>query len=217
MTTPDVGSARIDTPYMQGRPPGGCSPCRGWQGGVRGRAGVPARRIRAVLGRFFLGVRGAAAIETAFAVFVLVTAFAGVMQTVNTVFVDDQAGRAARAAARALALNPGTDPWGPIWEELYSNANHGCTTDWTASNLGTCDGWTLAVARDVSPATLAATLGPNPSASTVDGNLVLIGLSRSPATIPGVGNANANSNTSRTAEDIVKMDSVGVARSEPEA
>lgn len=227
MTTSDVGSARIDTPYMQGRPRGGSSPCRGSHGGGRGlgrdRLGAPARRMRAALGKFFLGVRGAAAIETALSVSALVVALAVLMQVVNTVFVDDQAERAARAAARALALDPSTNPWGPVWEELHSNASHPCTTDWTTADLGDCGNWTLAVIDDASPAALAAALGPNPPASAPasGGDLVLVGLSRSAASIPGVQSANAspgpNPGASRTVADLVGMDAIGVARREPEA
>ena len=159
--------------------------------------------MRTALGKFCLGARGAAAIETALAVGVLITAFAGLMQTVNTVFVDDQAGSAARA------LNPDTNPWNPIWEELYSAENPAaCTTSaGTCAKCTTCVKWTLAVRRDVSPPALAAALGPNPSASTVAGELVLVGLSRSSAT----------ANASPTTADVVKMDSVGVTRREPEA
>ena len=224
------GSASPDAWPSRRFPPG-----RRANGGARGRLVAPARlrRLRAALGRFLLGVRGAAAIETALSVGVLVIAFAGIMQAVTTVFVDDQTGRAARAAARMLALDPDADPWRPVWHELHPGTTHSCTTDWTATDLGTCGGWKLAVVRDVSPAALAAALDPGttvPAGAGDAGDLVLVGLSAPPAPVPGVrtasassnGNGNAGSNGSasanapRTAADLVRMDAIGVARGEPD-
>ena len=205
-----ASSTGSNTPYRYARgwPPGRRSPRRGSNGGGRGRFGAPAR-MRGALGKFFLGERGAAAIETALSVSVLVVALAGIMQVVTTVFVDDQAERAARAAARALALDPGADPWEPVREELHADANHTCTTDWTASDLGACDGWTLAVRHGVSPAALTVALDPDLPAPAAGGDLVLVGLSRQPA--------NPNLGSSRTVAELVGMDAVGVARSEPGA
>ena len=225
MTVSDIESATITTPHEQGGPPRRRSPCHGSSGGDRVRLGfgVPARRraapaaLTAVAG-FFRGVRGASAIETALSVSILVGALALLMQVVNTVFVDDQAGRAARAAALALALDPATDPWGPVWKELYSTPNHACTTDWTASEEGACGGWTLAVKHGVSPAALAAARDPNLTAPPAGGDLVLVGLQRQPAPVPGVPSANASPpGTARTLAELVGMDAVGVARNEPEA
>ena len=162
-------------------------------------------------------MRGAAAIETALSVSILVVALAGLMQVVSTVFVDDQAERAARAAARALALDPGANPWGPVWHELYSDSDHPCTTDWAASELGACGSWTLAVKHGVSPAALTAALDPDLPAPTAGGELVLVGLSRQPASVAGVQSANANPGASRTVAELVGMEAIGVARREPEA
>lgn len=174
----------------------------------------PGRRhaAAAAVAGFFRGGRGATAIETALSVSILVLALAGLMQVVNTVFVDDQAGRAARAAARALALDPTTDPWGPVREELYADSKHTCATDWTGTDVGTCDDWTLAVVHGVSPDALAAALDPNATAPASGGDLVVVGLSRPAATVLGVSNANVNA--SRSVPELVRMDAIGVARSE---
>lgn len=223
-----TGSGRNGIPQIPYTPYGsqsrGCLSGRhgaGTPGGTRGRlAGTtgPARRRAAVPG-FFQGVRGAVALETALAVSVLVVALAGIMQIVNTVFMDDRAGSAARAAARALALDPDADPWAAVWKELDPDAAHACTTDWTAANLGACKGWTLAVVHGASPAALVAALEPGATAPAGTGDLILVGLSRPPASIPGVSPANAipSPAASRTAEDLVKMDAIGVARREPDA
>lgn len=50
--------------------------------------------------------RGGAAVETAMTVSVLVLMFAGLMEIVRTAYVNDSMSRAARAAARAVALVP---------------------------------------------------------------------------------------------------------------
>ena len=50
--------------------------------------------------------RGSTAVETAVAISALVFAFAGLMEIVHTAWVGDTMGRAARAAARAVALAP---------------------------------------------------------------------------------------------------------------
>ena len=190
---------------------------------ARGRIVAPARRrpgtgagtgtstaaAAAAAAGFFRGVRGAAAVETVSSISVLVTAFALLMSFVSDFYAEDGLDRAARTAARALAIKPDTDPWEAVWQELDPNVDHTtCGTDWTAADLGTCDGLTLAVVREVSAAALAAAIDsgtPTPAGSV--GDLVLVGLSRSSSGfVPGVANADV----------VVKMDGIGVARSEPE-
>ena len=55
---------------------------------------------------FWRGRRGSLAVETALSVSLLVIAFAGIMEIVHSVLVEDRMGRASRAAARAIALVP---------------------------------------------------------------------------------------------------------------
>ena len=71
-------------------------------------AGGPARAERAAASvpGFWRGRRGSVAVETALAVSLLVIAFAGIMEIVHSVYVEDRMGRASRAAARAIALVP---------------------------------------------------------------------------------------------------------------
>lgn len=53
---------------------------------------------------FLCGRRGAGAIESALSLAALVTVFAGLMAIAHAAYEDDRMGRAARAAARAVAL-----------------------------------------------------------------------------------------------------------------
>ncbi len=198
---------------------------------ARGRIVAPARRrpgtgagtgtstAAAAVAGFFRGVRGAAAVETVFSIFVRVTAFAGLMSFVANFYAEDGLDRAARTAARSLAIKPDADPWEAVWQELDPNVDFTtCGTDWTAAALGTCDGLTLAVVKGVSAAALAAAIDSGtPAPADPAGELVLVGLSRSSSGfIPGVANANANPPPNPSAGDVVRMDGVGVARSEPE-
>ena len=204
-----AGAAGLGVPHIHGRPPGCCSPCHGSNGGGRGRSGASGR-LRAALGRFLLGTGGAAAIETAWAVAVLVVAFAGIATSVNSIFTDDAVGRAARAAARALALDPDADPWKAVHYELDGGAPWQCTTDWSAADSGTCSGWELAVVHGVTPAALAAVLGAGPMPPSVDGGLVVVGLAR--------GSSSHSQGSPWTVRDVVEqMDGIGVARVEPDA
>ena len=58
---------------------------------------------------FCRSVRGSVAVETAISIPVLVFAFAGLMALVQSAYVSDTMNRAARAAARAIALVPEGD------------------------------------------------------------------------------------------------------------
>ena len=64
---------------------------------------------RVSLPAFWRGRRGSVAVETVVAVSLSVVAFAGVMQIVHSAWVSDRMDRAARAAARAIALAPDAD------------------------------------------------------------------------------------------------------------
>lgn len=66
------------------------------------------RALWAALQQFVTARRGAVAVVTALAVTVLVFTFSGLAEIVRTTYVGDTMNRAARAAARAVALVPDT-------------------------------------------------------------------------------------------------------------
>lgn len=124
--------------------------------------------------RFLLSERGGVALESAIALSVLISAFAGLMHIVGDVYADDQTGRGARAVARALALDPSADPWAALKREGGLDASAACPA-WTAT-ANTCDGWTLKIDRGVSPAALPDDLAAG--VSSHDGELVFVRLER---------------------------------------
>ena len=106
------------------------------------RAADPAATGRSPLARFLCGQRGGVAIEAAFSSFVLVLAFAGLMGIVFQVYESDRTGRAARAAARAVALladAPATTAalqavaCRAIRTELGLAATFDCGAEWTVA------------------------------------------------------------------------------------
>ena len=140
-------------------------------------------------GRFLRCERASAAIEGAIAIFVLVSAFAGLMEIVNTVYTEDQMGRGARTVARALALNPSADPWEALGREIDLNAascsvrSDGEPTDSAPGNkcdadCTVCDEWKLAFDRGVSPGTLAVALGVD-KGDVAPGEMILVRLLKS--------------------------------------
>ena len=129
------------------------------------------RMLRGALRAFLRGERGGAAIEAALALAVLVVGFAGLMEIVEARYTDDRMSRAAHAAARALALNPGGDSasvaCAAIRREFRLADDFDCATEWTVTvDLG------------VSPSTLPATLGASVTAGTGDMVLVRLGWNR---------------------------------------
>lgn len=66
----------------------------------------PESRAAASVPGFWRGRRGSLAVETALSVSLLVIAFAGIMEIVHSVYIEDRMDRASRAAARAIALAP---------------------------------------------------------------------------------------------------------------
>ena len=89
---------------------------------------------------FWRARRGAVAIETAVAMSVLVLGFAGLMEIVHSAYVSDSMSRAARAAARAIALVPdaeagsgtlGSVACGAIRRELDLVEGFDCGASWT--------------------------------------------------------------------------------------
>ena len=195
-------------------------------------------------GRFLRCERASAAIEGAIAIFVLVSAFAGLMEIVNTVYTEDRMGRGARTVARALALNPDAKPWEALGTEIDLASTATCPVfKWTGTTTGAgcdtdgdddvdaddggcvCDGWTMAIDRGVSPGTLATVLG---GGTALDGEMILVRLQRhraqwsfmpsaqaAPQPAPSTAD-NQSGNTDTSKSELVEMVAIGLARSEPE-
>ena len=165
--------------------------------------GHPRRRsrwanLRCAAGRLRRGERGSVALESALGITVLVISLAVVMDIVSAAYTSDRMSRAARAAARSLALNPPatqaaaeTTACNSIIRELHLPTGFVCNTEWTI-NIDT----------ELVPDDLPKTL--DPGLGTVAGNgdmvFVRIGWDREPFT-PG--------------DPLVPMLSMGLARSEP--
>ena len=181
MLASSTGSGGSDTPhrYVRGCPPQRCLAIRGSRVDPRlapariPRAAAALRSLRTATRRFLVAERGSVAIESALALTVLVSAFAGLMNIVGDVWADDRMARGARAAARAIALNPSIDPWAAIEREGVLDANAACP-GWTAT-ANTCGGWTLRIDRGVAPAALPNDLAANVSSAS-GGQLVLVRL-----------------------------------------
>lgn len=82
--------------------------------------------------------RGSVAVETAVTLSVLVFAFAGLMEIVHSAYVSDTMSRAARAAARAIALVPDAEAGSldtvacaAIRRELDLAEGFDCAASWT--------------------------------------------------------------------------------------
>ena len=162
-----------------------------------------------IAARAFPGARrGATAIETALTVSVLVLVFAGLMEIVRAAWVSDTMARAARAAARAVALvpdaeaNPGTlgsVACAAIRRELDLAEDFDCGAKWT-----------LTVDTDLTP--VAMLEGGNPIEGEAEEGMVVvrIGWNQEPwqigRLVPRTDEENPEP-TSRIA--------VGVARQEP--
>lgn len=155
--------------------------------------------------RFLRSERGNVALESALALAVLVGGFAGLIHIFADAYTEDRAGRAARAVARALALDPGADPWAALKREDGLAITVTCPAWTAAATTADCGGWTLTVHRGVSPATLATAFGGGTAAA---GEMVLVHLARKkPETGQDAGTP-ATSGGER-------MAAIGVARSEP--
>ena len=137
----------------------GCDQDRRW----------PAKPSRTAV--FFRVERGGVAVESALAIAVLVVVFGGLMAIVHAAYTDDRMGRAARAAARAVALETDASvsqaalagiACAAIRQELDLNADFDCAAAWTVS-----------IKTGLSATALAA--GVNADGET--GDLVLIELS----------------------------------------
>ena len=125
--------------------------------------------LGAALRRFRRGEHGGVAIESAIAIVILVVGFAGLMEIVQASYADDRMARAARTAARSLALDPGANPkataCAAIRRELDLAEDFDCETA----------AWSLTVELGVSPNSLPATLDDSATKGTGDMVLVQIG------------------------------------------
>ena len=183
------------------RPPGG--PARGARPGA-GSSGIavspgksprpPRARARAALRRFARCEAGGSAVDSALAIAILVTAFAGLMAIVETVYTEDRMGRGARAVARSIALNPydSDGPWNAMENEGLIASAKDCKEDNPVStgtvtcgggNIelenGTCDDWTLIIQRKLLPEELPGALETCPAAGAGAGDLVLVRVEKS--------------------------------------
>ena len=151
------------------------------------------------------------AIETAIALLVLVVGFAGVIEIVQVSYTDDTIARAARAAARSLALDPAADACAPIRRELDLAVDFDCNEKLKPT-----------VYRGVLPSALQDALGGTATQGTGDMVLVRIDWNRAAWSFGGVvPDADAADDTEETTSDAaetetVPMVAIGLARCEQE-
>ena len=138
------------------------------------------------------------ALESALGITILVIALSVLMEIVNTVYASDRMERAARAAARALALDANADACAAIRRELHLADEFDCGA-----------AWTLTIDHGVSPSTLPATL--DAAAQTGAGSLVLvrIGWTHDGWALPGFGSDDEHQELG-----AVTQIAMGLARSE---
>lgn len=173
---------------------------------------------------FIRGQRGSVAVEGAIAISILVAAFAGLMAIVQESYATDQMARAARAVARAVALDAQADRCAAIRRELGLADDFNCGSRWQVTvNLG------------VSPSSLSTLLAGTAGNGTASGDLILVRIGLKPTAsgsaassqsdlvpdagnnVSGSGSAGTDPDDTRTAASSVPMVAMGVARSEPEA
>ena len=176
------------------------------------RSLIPRRAAassRSFLSGFLRGERGAVALESAVAIMVLVVGFGALVQIVHAVYTEDRMGRAARAAARALALDPAANACAPIRREFRLADDFDCAT-----------AWTLKVDLGVHPRSLPATLDADAAAGSGDMVLVRIGWSRERSPFVGfIQDTDADDDLGDGGDDEadlgpVPMVAIGLARCE---
>ena len=216
------GSPWSAIPYIRGRGGrsrlGGSGRCTGQPDGrprpqASGRArGFSAAGLRGALRGFRRGERGATTIETAISIAILVVGLAGLMEIVDASYTADRMARAARAAARALALNENADACAAIRREFHLADEFDCGAKWT-----------ITVDQGVSPTSLPATLDAGATAGTGDMVLVRITWTRDLwSFIDAVPEANAVEDDTEIDDDeatpnpgLMTLVAIGLARSEP--
>ena len=191
----------------------------GGDAGVRGDfASAPIRpALRRAVARFGAGEQGGVGVESAIALSVVVLALAAVVEIVSAVYESDRMARAARAVARAAAveatLDGGTGACAAIRRELRLAADHDC------------NGWQISVDRGVQPSELAGALGSTAPSGTGEMVLVQIAWTRNVWSIPEVvPTANAADDPPDSDPDdapsdadsgLMRLVAIGLARSEP--
>ena len=165
------------------------------------------------------------AVEGAIAISVLVAAFASLMAIVQESYATDQMGRAARAVARAVALDAQADHCAAIRRELGLAASFDCASQWQ-----------ITVDIGVSPSNLSTMLAGGTVNGTANGELILVRIgwkqeasesdtdSQSASEPVGANSVSGDSTDdstdpvdAQTDASPVPMVAMGVARSELEA
>ena len=103
---------------------------------------------------FWRNRRGALSVETAVTIAMLVFVFAGLMEIVHSAYVSDTMERAARAAARAVALAPQDDARSGTLDTVACTAIRRELDLAESFDCGTH--WTLTVDTDLTPAAMLA-------------------------------------------------------------
>ena len=170
---------------------------------------------------FFRESRGSVAIEGAITISILVVAFAGLMAIVQEVYSSDRLGRAARAAARAVALDASADPCAVIRREFRLPESFDCGTRWRIS-----------VHQGLHPSELSSVLADASAEAGGAGEMVMVRIAWSDGTeategttmesTGGVGLPEGEEDLPESEEprgDARPLSTVamGVARSEPDA
>lgn len=119
---------------------------------------------------FWRARRAAVALETAIAVPVLLFAFAGLMEIVHSAYVSDNMNRAARAAARAIAIAPDSEAGAGALDSVACTAIRRELKLVEGFDCGAS--WTLTVDTDLTPSALLA--GGDGGDGEADGDLVVV-------------------------------------------
>ena len=170
---------------------------------------------------FFREGRGSVAVEGAVAISILVAAFAGLMAIVQESYSSDLLGRAARAAAQAVALDASADPCAAIRREFRLPESFDCDTRWLIS-----------VHQGLHPSELSSVLADASAEAGEGGEMVMVRIAWSDGTeategttmegTGGVGLPEGEEDLPESEEprgDARPLPTVvmGVARSEPDA
>ena len=161
------------------------------------------------------------AVEGAVTIAILVAAFAGLMAIVQEVYSSDRLGRAARAAARAVALDANADPCAAIRREFGLPESFDCTTRWRIS-----------VHKGLHPSDLSSVLADASAETGESGDMVMVRIawgdgagateeatteSTSRVGLPAGDEDPRESEESRGDAQPLPMVAMGVARCEPDA
>ena len=165
------------------------------------RARTFGQGVEVGLLRYACTGRGAVTLESALMVGALLAVFAALMEIVHTGWTADRMGRAARAAAEAVALDAAADPCAAVRRELRLEKGSGCG-----------NGMKIIVNSEVSPDGLPVTLDAEAKDGTGDLVLVRIEWSRSPW--PSDTKEEDPEDRDDWLSDLTRMVSVGLARRE---